>query len=530
MTVTIVITTYNHAQFLDDAIESVKAQTVSVDEIIVVDDGSQDDPAAVVRRHPEVRLIAQPNQGLSAARNTGLHAAHSEFIAFLDADDRLQPRMVETNLRQFKANPDCAFVYGTWAYVDEAGQLMREIPLRALGSDAYAALLRGNLIGMHGTVLYRRALLLEEGGFDASLRASEDYDIYLRLARRYPVAAADAVLAEYRRHGENMSKNFAMMLEATLDVHDRHRAAAATRREWQDAFSKGRADWKRYYVSKQVVQLMYPRSRTEIAAEVRETLRMARIAPLTTGREVLRHLMRKLFRLPRRLMRKLCRLLRGRSVDFGDLRRTFPISKDFGYDRGKPVDRRYIEAFLDANRTDVRGRVLEIGDSDYTRRFGGDRVERADVLNRYDGHPETTFVSDLCDGANLPSDAFDCVVLTQTLHFIFDMPAAVATLWRILRPGGVLLVTVPWVSSIDRDESSGWDWYWSISPKALRRLLCGPFSEDDIEVRSYGNVMSATAFIYGLAEHELRPEELDVNDPFCPVIVAGRALKASERP
>jgi SAM-dependent methyltransferase len=196
----------------------------------------------------------------------------------------------------------------------------------------------------------------------------------------------------------------------------------------------------------------------------------------------------------------------------------------FGYDRGKPVDRHYIEAFLEANREDVRGRVLEIGDAAYTRRYGGARVERADVLNRYEGHPETTFLGDLCDGSNLPSDTFDCIVLTQTLHLLFDMPKAVATLWRVLKPGGVLLVTVPWISSIDRGEWSE-DWYWSISSRALNRLLNGPFLPDDVDVRPYGNVLSATAFIYGLAEHELARAEFDVHDPFCPVLVAGRAIK-----
>ena len=151
------------------------------------------------------------------------------------------------------------------------------------------------------------------------------------------------------------------------------------------------------------------------------------------------------------------------------------------------------------------------------------------MLNRYEGHPETTFVGDLCDGSNLPSDAFDCIVLTQTLHLLFDMPKAVATLWRVLRPGGVLLVTVPWISSIDRGEWGG-DWYWSISPKALTRLLSGPFPSEGATVRSYGNVLSAAAFIYGLAEQELSPAELDVHDPFCPVLVAGRAVKPLEQP
>ena len=138
MTVTIVITTYNHARYLDQALDSVKAQTTPVDEVIVVDDGSDDDPAAVCGRYPWVRFIRQHNQGLAAARNTGLNAATGTFIGFLDADDRLRPTMVEGNLGQLESNPGLAFVYGAYALVDEAGRLLSEVPLRAPGPDAYA--------------------------------------------------------------------------------------------------------------------------------------------------------------------------------------------------------------------------------------------------------------------------------------------------------------------------------------------------------------------------------------------------------
>jgi SAM-dependent methyltransferase len=188
------------------------------------------------------------------------------------------------------------------------------------------------------------------------------------------------------------------------------------------------------------------------------------------------------------------------------------------------VDRRYVETFLASCSLDISGRVLEIGDNSYTTRFGGGRVTTSDVLNRYDGHPSTTFVGDLAQGDDLPSETFDCIILTQTLHLLLNIPAAVATLRRILKQGGVLLVTVPWVSPIDRGE---WDesWCWSIAPTALNRLLSDRFGAQNVEVRHYGNVYSATAFLYGLAEHELNSAMLDVHDPYCPVIVAARAFR-----
>ena len=220
------------------------------------------------------------------------------------------------------------------------------------------------------------------------------------------------------------------------------------------------------------------------------------------------------------------RLVDGREpVDFGDLRRSTPISVEFGFDRGKPLDRRYIEAFLQKNAADIQGRVLEFGDNTYTKRFGAERVSVSDVFNRSPEVPQTTFFGDLSDGSALPSDTFDGIILTQTLQYIFDTTAAVTTLWRSLRPGGVLLVTVPWVSPMDRDQWLG-NWYWSIAPAALRRLLAAQFGADQVAIESYGNVLVATAFLHGLAEHELTQTELDATDSFCPVIVAGRAQKA----
>ena len=203
--VSVVITTYNHAHFLAEAIESVFAQTVNPDEIIVVDDGSTDDPARVVGQYRNVILIRQQNQGLGAARNTGLKAASGEFITFLDADDRLRPPALAINLTLFRDNPDCAFVYGAYRYIDESGAVKNTIPLHPAGEDSFAGFLTGNVVGMHATVLYRRDKLVAAGGFDRSLPACEDYDVYLRLSRWNKVAYSPEYLADYRRHGSNMS-------------------------------------------------------------------------------------------------------------------------------------------------------------------------------------------------------------------------------------------------------------------------------------------------------------------------------------
>jgi SAM-dependent methyltransferase len=211
-------------------------------------------------------------------------------------------------------------------------------------------------------------------------------------------------------------------------------------------------------------------------------------------------------------------------VEFGSLRRVTPISDCFGYDRGQPVDRYYIEAFLERHRADVRGRVLEVGDASYTRRFGGGRVVRSDVLHVDADNPDATIVADLAAADHLPAASFDCIILTQTLQLVFDVAAAVRTLHRILAPGGVLLLTVPGISQVDRGDW-GDTWFWSFTPTSVRRLLQEHFPGDMADVQGHGNVLVASAFLYGLASEELRREEFEHHDPSYPLLITARALK-----
>jgi SAM-dependent methyltransferase len=211
-------------------------------------------------------------------------------------------------------------------------------------------------------------------------------------------------------------------------------------------------------------------------------------------------------------------------VRFGGLRRVTPISHRFGYDRGRPIDRYYIEGFLAQHADDVRGRVLEIGDDSYTRRFGGDRVTLRDVLHVTEGNPYATIVGDLTCADHIPSDAFDCVILTQTLHLIYDVRAALNTLHRILKPGGVLLATFPGISQIDHYDWGG-TWYWAFTTRSAQRLFAEAFPAENVAVEAHGNVLAAIAFLHGLAVEEMRPEELDYCDPDYEVLITLRAVK-----
>jgi SAM-dependent methyltransferase len=215
------------------------------------------------------------------------------------------------------------------------------------------------------------------------------------------------------------------------------------------------------------------------------------------------------------------------AVAYGDLRRLAPISPVFGLDRSVPtIDRYYIEGFLASHADDIRGRVLEMADAAYTGRFGGDRVTRSDVLHYIAGNPEATMVGDLTRADHIPSDGFDCIILTQTLQMIFDVRAALHHLHRILKPGGVLLVTSHGISRIARREGiDPWGEYWHFTAQSTRHLFGALFPADHLQIVTYGNVLSAAASLYGLAAADLTAQELDHCDPNFEVIIAVRAQK-----
>ncbi|HEV8299211.1 MAG TPA: methyltransferase domain-containing protein [Acidimicrobiales bacterium] len=205
--------------------------------------------------------------------------------------------------------------------------------------------------------------------------------------------------------------------------------------------------------------------------------------------------------------------------------RLTPVSDRWGYDRGLPVDRFYIADFLGRHRVDIRGHVLEIGDSNYTRHHGGGQVTRSDVLHVDGNEPGATIVGDLADLPQIEDRSFDAIILTQTLHLIYDMAAAMRTVHRILRPGGVCLLTVPGITRIDRGRW-GNSWFWSLTPASAERLAAEAFGQSQVEVSSYGNVLSACAFLQGCAAEDVGVRRLTYHDPCFPVIVAVRATRA----
>jgi glycosyltransferase involved in cell wall biosynthesis len=253
--IALVINTYEQAHFLPASIESAMKQTVRFNEVIVVDDGSTDNPASVVANYPDVRLIRQSNAGLPAARNTGLNAASSDYIIFLDADDLLTPSAVYSGMACHAENPDAGLVYGAHRRVGANGAPLGGDVYCEIGADAFRTLLTGNAIGMHATVVYNRRNLCDIGGFDATLPRCEDYDVYFRMAAQYPISSHHEVVALYRWHGQNMSANHSTMLKWVLRINDRQRIHTAGNCALEAGRLLGRRVWCMYYANELVSEL-----------------------------------------------------------------------------------------------------------------------------------------------------------------------------------------------------------------------------------------------------------------------------------
>jgi SAM-dependent methyltransferase len=212
------------------------------------------------------------------------------------------------------------------------------------------------------------------------------------------------------------------------------------------------------------------------------------------------------------------------SVDLGDLMRAEPISRGFGMSRGGvPIDRLYIERFLQDNAVDVRGHVLEVADDAYSRRYGHD-LDRVDVLHLRPG-PGVTLVADLAEPGDLPWGVYDCVVLTQTLQFVREPDIALRTVYRLLRQDGVLLATVPGISQISRYDADRWGDRWRFTAQSAQELSTGAFGPGGASVKTYGNVLAAVGLLHGLVVDDLPPETFAEDDPEYAVIIAIRGVR-----
>jgi glycosyltransferase involved in cell wall biosynthesis len=237
--VSVVITCYNQARFLGDAIDSVLRQSYTHFEIIIVDDGSQDDPARIASVYENLCFIRQHNQGVSAARNAGLIQCRGKYVVFLDADDRLLPKALETGVLAHESHPSAGFVYGQYRSIDFDGAPSRTPEQVPVNDRHYAELLCRNYIGLPGMVMHRRDVLESLGGWDRTADHAGDWELYLRVTKKYPIFCHHHPVVEYRQHGANTSQNHALMLTNVLSVLRSQRPYVKGNKELQAAYRKG---------------------------------------------------------------------------------------------------------------------------------------------------------------------------------------------------------------------------------------------------------------------------------------------------
>jgi glycosyltransferase involved in cell wall biosynthesis len=243
--VSIVIPCYNHAHFLPEAIESALGQSWPDCRVVVVDDGSTDRSAEVAQRY-QVTVVTQPNRGLAAARNAGLRASDGDIVIFLDADDRLWPDAARIAVDVFRAHPHAAMVVGQCRVVsaDSAPRTTNLVRVRAC---FYEELLRDNSIWTPAMAAFRRSVLASVGPFDERNSPAADYDLYLRISRQFPAVSHDATVVDYRQHGNNMSRDPVLMLEATLAVLRAQESHVRDSPSRASAFRDAMANWRACY-------------------------------------------------------------------------------------------------------------------------------------------------------------------------------------------------------------------------------------------------------------------------------------------
>jgi len=421
-------------------------------------------------------------------RNAGVHSSESAYVLMVDAGDRLDPACIACIHDAIAADPAIDLL---------TTHLFLRGPSESKIVTCDVANLVGDVDAVHAASVFSRRVWSAIGGFDANLEALENYDFWLRALRTgaeamtvaRPLFVVTMESDALYRHawsdpGFTASINSVIQKNVATFAHSAPTALFGREQTLNALSDDFRALLQERDAALQELQMLQQRAD-----------RLRTLYPAYTQEDGAAH------------------SLRSR-----------PLSRNWGFDRGTPVDRVYIERFLASHAADIRGAVLEIADDTYAQRFGGSAVDCIDVVDIDASNARATVISDLRNAANLPSDRYDCLIVTQTLHVISDLTAVVAECARLLRPSGVLLATLPCASRLATEYGPEGD-FWRATPAGARELFAPYFPEPDLQIRAYGNLQTTSGFLYGLAAHELPPESFDAIDPAYPLIVGIRATR-----
>lgn len=498
--VSVVITTYNHSQFLPEAIQSVILQNYPAYEIIVVDDGSTDDTNKIVSSFHNVKYIYQINKGLSSARNTGWKFCSGEYVIFLDADDRLLPQALESGLNSFNENPEAVFTAGHFRFINAGGIYRNEYNQIFVETDKYAAFLNGNFIGMHAAVMYRRSILQTFNGFDENLRACEDYDLYLRITAKYKMISHRQIVAEYRIHSNNMSGNYKLMLVTILNVLNSHSEFVKSNNFLRKQMRLGKINWINHYGFLLFKQIQHNIRDRDFSLALSNVSYLAKYSPV-----LLLGIARTLSRLSfRRMLRSTN--TGSNKVDLGD----FAIQNDF-YSSGS-IEKYYIN------------KSFSYQDQKYT------KVGIADPFNLLEDSKNKLSYERLCFDDEqrfleilhtLPDHYFDKIYLIQVLSLCYYPQLILDTILNKLKKGGFLFLTVPGTANCAPDQN---DYYYRFTPLSVRELLNGLLLSR-IVISTFGNVLTATLSLKNVSSSTISQVELDHIDEKYPLLISLSAFK-----
>jgi peptidoglycan/xylan/chitin deacetylase (PgdA/CDA1 family)/SAM-dependent methyltransferase len=485
----------NLGRYIADALDSVRMQTRPATEIVIVDDGSDDRYTQQVLstlRKDGTFVVRTENRGVAAARNLGVGLTSSPYVVLLDADDALAPTFVERLGGVLDVREDLDFVTCGLQAFGDADYLWTAPPCTVVST-----LTRG---GPHVSTMFRRRVWDLVGGFDGDLPGYEDTDFWLRALECG--CRGDVIPEPLLRYRVRAGSRYAQVVSSSSYLPTMQRLYG---KHWPALAESDR------------VSLLIEKDRFLVEQRSHSDYLRRRQSELEHALTGLNH----------EIVKAALDVADAgtEAVEWGDLRRPMPLAEAPGVDRGLPIERHYVERFLERHQTDIRDRVLEVRDSTYTRSYGGGRVVRGDVVDIDSEGSLVTITAGQADCASLDNQ-FDCFIMVQALHMIYDVKSAIDSACRVLKPGGVLLCTIPCVSRMSRDaEGAAQDDYWRMTPAAARELFAEVFPIDAFEVTSAGNVMACAVLLRGLAAHELSPADLAATDPWFPLLCCVRAVK-----
>lgn len=508
------------------AVSSVLNQTQAADEVIIVSPREDDSSANLISGLENACLIRE-SADIAAARNIAIEKSTSDCLLFVNSNDVLLPVALETGRRFLESHPDVDVALFDFEWTDHTRRPAWPSGRKNHnGDDPLLHLLAGDLAFSHAGTFYRRRVFDSVGQFRPSVAAASDRDLLLRAAQHLRLAADNTVVAKSIPPRTGQREVFAATCASLRQVD-----LAKRPREYSEMRRRGIAAAEESYGGQLWTRIRASAHDRRLSISLAKDLfDVGSACPRLVGRELKQFarnaLGKRIYGVATTQQKQVHHIQALARLQLQGANR---VSAYFGFDRGQPVDRYYIEQFLNEKSAAIRGRVLEIKNNDYTVKFGAGRVSQSDVLHPDPAWPEATIHGNLTDSYAFESDVFDCVILTQTLHLIYDVRAVLRTMVKILKPGGTLLITTPCLSTIYHlDEPSHLNLdqdSWRMTRWSFEKLLREFFPAGNVEVKAAGNLAANTAFLYGLAVEDLPPGVLDQNDEDNEMLLLAVAIK-----